>query len=636
MKSKTSCFNFTLFRKNVTLFWPLWAIYLLVLFFMVPGSLWLKFENVLKWNREISQSDAYEIVGSVLDLQTGLIVVCAMALLTGMAVFHYLFQARSANMMHAFPVTRGELYYTNLISGLVFLIVPLILIFLLGVMVCLGFGVPHVEYLAIWLLVMIAYAVFLFGMVAFCAMLTGQMFAVPIFFLVLNLIYVGICKLIRLVVVSMGCGLRFEDSQMLKASWLSPLYYLMRQVCFRIHYALNPGDKMYYYCDQITLEGGAAVVIYFGVGLVFFALSYLIYRKRQVEKAGELVVFSCLRPVLRWGAGMVMGVFLAWLLENAVYDALNRFSTVFYLMEWILFGALGFLLAEMLVQKKFKVFSKRFFGEGAAFLALMLAIFGGSYYEAYKETCYIPDADQIESASVNDYIEVEVTGDEIPRIMEIHRLALENLEVIKEQPDNDGEYRWFTITYRLKNGKTVSRSYDCPVQDETVELMEELLAFESEPEHFAQGFLPKLYEMEDQYDYASLQIYDSNWYYAEDRETGSENVPTLIKAIQRDIEEGNLQPCVLCPPNELGGSTKTYAAYLEVRALRQPATDTVVDSYYENVGAFGYYFDNNYWEEDMYADSDIWINFNEDCTNILEALLDTGLLQSADELELVE
>ena len=33
MKSKTSCFNKTIFRKNMTRFWPVWAVYLAYLFF---------------------------------------------------------------------------------------------------------------------------------------------------------------------------------------------------------------------------------------------------------------------------------------------------------------------------------------------------------------------------------------------------------------------------------------------------------------------------------------------------------------------------------------------------------------------------------------------------------------------------
>ena len=40
MKSKTSCFNKTIFKKNMTHFWPLWALYSCYLIVSLPVGLW--------------------------------------------------------------------------------------------------------------------------------------------------------------------------------------------------------------------------------------------------------------------------------------------------------------------------------------------------------------------------------------------------------------------------------------------------------------------------------------------------------------------------------------------------------------------------------------------------------------------
>ena len=40
MKSKISCFNKTIFKKNLTLYWPLWTAWLLLLLAMVPVNLY--------------------------------------------------------------------------------------------------------------------------------------------------------------------------------------------------------------------------------------------------------------------------------------------------------------------------------------------------------------------------------------------------------------------------------------------------------------------------------------------------------------------------------------------------------------------------------------------------------------------
>ena len=40
MKSRTSFFNKAIYKKNFTLYWPIWVCYLLYGLVKVPGSLW--------------------------------------------------------------------------------------------------------------------------------------------------------------------------------------------------------------------------------------------------------------------------------------------------------------------------------------------------------------------------------------------------------------------------------------------------------------------------------------------------------------------------------------------------------------------------------------------------------------------
>ena len=41
MQSRTSCFNKTIFKKNITHFWPIWGIYLVFLLYALPLTLLL-------------------------------------------------------------------------------------------------------------------------------------------------------------------------------------------------------------------------------------------------------------------------------------------------------------------------------------------------------------------------------------------------------------------------------------------------------------------------------------------------------------------------------------------------------------------------------------------------------------------
>ena len=51
MKSKTSCFNKTIFRKNMTRFWPVWAVYLAYLFFNMTIRMFLNTRNYMNFQQ---------------------------------------------------------------------------------------------------------------------------------------------------------------------------------------------------------------------------------------------------------------------------------------------------------------------------------------------------------------------------------------------------------------------------------------------------------------------------------------------------------------------------------------------------------------------------------------------------------
>ena len=64
MKSKTSCFNKTIFKKNLTLYWPIWVAYLLYMVASVPVSLYQYMQNYLS-NPSVRQ---YSALRSVFDV----------------------------------------------------------------------------------------------------------------------------------------------------------------------------------------------------------------------------------------------------------------------------------------------------------------------------------------------------------------------------------------------------------------------------------------------------------------------------------------------------------------------------------------------------------------------------------------
>ena len=123
MKSKRSFFNKTIFLKNVTLYWPIWGLYTIFLVFVQPLTFWSRC-YYSKFYDKYTYQDKLEDLIEVIYLDVHVYFIALMALASGMALFHYLYHQKSANMIHAFPIDRVQLFGTNVLSGISFLAVP--------------------------------------------------------------------------------------------------------------------------------------------------------------------------------------------------------------------------------------------------------------------------------------------------------------------------------------------------------------------------------------------------------------------------------------------------------------------------------------------------------------------------------
>ena len=113
MKLKTSFFNPALLRKNTIRFSPIWITYLALWIIAMPLLLTMNLSS------EYARPDWEDVASMVGDMMTagGPVVACLYGLVLAMAVFSYLYTARSVSMMHALPIRRSGLFVTNYISG---------------------------------------------------------------------------------------------------------------------------------------------------------------------------------------------------------------------------------------------------------------------------------------------------------------------------------------------------------------------------------------------------------------------------------------------------------------------------------------------------------------------------------------
>ena len=119
MKSKTSFFNFTAVKKNITRFAPVWGLYTVFLLICL-------FTMGRDGHPAILARDIWEAMGgmAIINLMYGGI--CAIMLMGD------LFNAKICNAIHAFPVRREGWLLGHIISGILFSFVPNVLITVLA------------------------------------------------------------------------------------------------------------------------------------------------------------------------------------------------------------------------------------------------------------------------------------------------------------------------------------------------------------------------------------------------------------------------------------------------------------------------------------------------------------------------
>lgn len=621
MKSKTSFFNKMIFKKNCALYWPIWCGLLLVELLKGPARLLLRFQNPLM--------DKLEILLQNVNLFTDILLVAAAAVIIGMALFSYLFTAKSANMIHALPVTRTELFGTNVITGLLFLWIPELLSFFLSVLVCLTHGVADVQYLGMWILTNLGMSFFFFSQVVFCAMLTGQIFALPVYFLAINVLVEAVSVGMDWLVDTIAYGVSGSNIGGNVTEYLSPLLYFLDQVSITGIY--DPVDSQQdYVLSALQMKGETAVLIYSLVGILFYLLAFYSYQKREIESAGDLLSFHWIKPVFRWGVGIGAGFFCGTFLMSFFKNLALEVPTWVWFILVIFLGMIAFFLAEMLIQKGFRVVTGRRLKECGLFLLFSALVFAGIYGYACRESNFIPQAESVEYAYVNMNYPVEFSGEEVQKVIELQRTILDRkaqlenaMEGMTLDYDYGYNYGYVSIVYRMKNGSVVERSYEIPSNSQVSEdFLATIYGWEMEKANFLSNYFQYHYEAIGRFTDAGVDWPDTdsdNYVY---RYIGSDGATALYEAVQADLEDGVLQKYNL----------SDYSAKWEEQETSSKACLSI-SFYYEGEEAQTMYDRmNGTTMEEAYSRGGTSISFGPDCTHIVETLIRYELIQSVEEI----
>lgn len=610
MKSRTSYFSKTIFRKNILHFWPIWVVYTLFLTIMMPVRIFVTIANTVNIQSEIDikaqkiEQFVYAMEDSVMPLWIFL-----MALVCAMALFYYMYSSRSCHMFHALPVNRTQLYVTNYVSGLLFMIIPQIFTFVISAFICAMNDITDLEYLLYWLLMSMGMSIFAFSMAVAIGMITGQLIMIPVFFAIANFLYMGIRFIFGLLMMQLTYGLQ-ESYSLGKSSMLSPFYYLGRKVSFYIDW--NEMDDCI-----IRVTGGKAIAIYAVLGIVLAVVGLVIYQKRRLETVGDFLTINWLKPVFRWGSTIVLSVAAAVIITGVVRDSFRSSSLLPILVGVVIVGVIIFFIAQMFVEKKFRVFSKKRGLECLCIQVLLVIGLLGISLDVLGLESRMPKASEVKAVYLNlDYPLKMESEQEIEEAMELHQQILDSRAEFQEvyYGGDTVNSQILGIKYYLKDGTTIERHYDIPTSEKYLEDQESVIAQMLEKENCYENYMASLFGRN--YEgtkpmSVSVELYNQTMQTYEPVNMPSDLTEVFFEALQEDIREGNLR----------------YGPNLEYENASVYSTMTI-----EFYNADGIQDISDEWfgiEEDArgnWKSSETSISFTEDCVHILEVLEQSGLV----------
>lgn len=449
MTSRTSCSDRTLCRKTMRRFWPLWLGYLTVWIFALPVRLHAELTRV--YLQLAPPVRAQEVLYGVASHAIPILVFC-MAPLAAMAVFSYLYDGKRAGVFASFPIRRERSFFALTMAGLLPMLATPVLAAALAALSEASRGfvdwTPILTCLGVAELCTLSF----YGFAVLCAQLTGHLLIVPVVYVVLEFTVPVVEMIVGGLISTFVYG--YQTGGLGIGAYLSPMAAVFRFTGYAPVAAKEDLAGWWYY-------GWETHAAYAAVGLVFLVLALLLYRRRRMETAGDVVAVRPLKKVFAFalggGCALVLSVVFSLFFFEIGRSSAGRFPIVAVAM--LLGGFLGYFGAEMLMRKTFRVFSacwKGFLILAAVLMAFLCAI----RFDLLGWERRLPKAADVESVQIHvSQYDAELRDPE--NVEAVLRLNDDVIACRSEEDPAAGRFTdYLRVTYLLRNGGQVDRFYD--------------------------------------------------------------------------------------------------------------------------------------------------------------------------------
>ena len=526
MKSRISFFNKTVFRKNLTRFAPAWG--------LCTVFLTLAVFTCCSFNLEQAGSNLLDLGQSYCTYSFFFAPLCAQLL------FGDLFNSRMCNALHALPLRRETWFGTNVLSGFVFHLIPAVSATVLAGLLLILFDYQgNLAVVPLFLLCVLLQYLFFFGIAVFSVFCVGSRFGHTVVYLLLNFGSLIVQWLVSSLYTPMFYGLKTNPDPF---QLFSPVVKLSGSPFFTVETIqryLSDQDWDYRFVDTKTILPGEGFVYYFlaaAAGVLLLVGALWLYRRRKLEYAGDFLAIPGLGSVFSLIFTLTVGAFFFEISAGIL----------------LLLGlVVGWFTSRMMLERTVRVFKKKNFLRCGAVIGVFLLTMGLAALDPLGLESWVPEEEETESVSLfaghydyrtgDPFLVLEEEAD-VEAVIGIHRDCLDYYYENADELDRialrggvplDKESIPLTLSYRLKNGRTVNRHYY--VRGE--ENLQQLVLWLNAPEMvFGEALTEETFLEQNLY---------VEWHKANSLEKktvfGPENLQELYRAILADCANGTMQ-----------------------------------------------------------------------------------------------
>lgn len=443
MTLKTSLFNKGIYKSTVKR--CLWGAVLYFIILLICNILPIVLMGDYHSGKDIILDNGL-VFGSVI---LSMFVPTAVALL----VFRYIHSKKTSIFTHSLPVTRNSVFVSSLAGAFTLMFVPVLvcgIILLLMALTGYAYCMSVVSCLA-WTGMNLLALFLMFSCSCISANITGNGFAM----VVLNGLLHGIVPLVTVTVNAVAeCflygfkNMNEEISQVVYSNFVVWLGRSADNIAYN-YYSGVTGNRQFEF---------GRMFVYIAIAVLFYVLSWILYKVRNLENAEDVAAFKCLNPIFKY-----LVTFLAAISSFALFRELLSYSVGWLIVTVAVVTAVAYFGAEMLLKKTLKVWRayKGFLIFCAGFTALICFTAFTSFFGFEK---YVPDARNVESVAVYDHYRYDEhfseDGEFAEYVTNWHKNFLDEKQgVILDPSMAGGYYQRTNIVYRLSNGRTVERTY---------------------------------------------------------------------------------------------------------------------------------------------------------------------------------